>query len=158
MTISSAFHIELRSEAPKYRLSLPVYQKRTAAILKQLGLTKAELSLLFTTDPKIRVINRRHLNHDWATDVISFPQIKVTRHKVTKSPANSYLGDIVISLDTAKRQAKEYGNSFDYELTFYICHGILHLMGFDDHRRREFEEMDKLQKKILKKIGVESQD
>jgi probable rRNA maturation factor len=117
--------------------------RRTQAILKSLGLKKAGLSILLTTDAKIRTINRKHLNHDWATDVISFG-----------AADHSLLGDLVISLDTTKRQAKEYDNSFEYELAFYICHGILHLMGYEDSTKAKREKMHRKQKQILEKTGM----
>ena len=135
--------IEIRNEAKRYRISLPSLKRQTAAILKALGWKKTALNILLTTDSKIRGINRKHLNHDWATDVISFG-----------SAEKRYLGDLVISLDTTKRQAAEYGNSFDYELMFYICHGILHLMGYNDQTSRGFKIMDNLQKKILRQIVI----
>ena len=128
--------------------------------MRSLGFRKAALSILLTTDAKIRKINRRYLNHDWATDVISFANggraigRKAKGDKNCRSPLglrpSDFLGDLVISLDTTKRQAGEYGNSFDYELAFYICHGILHLLGYDDRTPKEAERMDKIQERTLK--------
>lgn len=136
--------IEIRSEAPRYRISIPQLRLKTAKILKVLKIKSAELNLLLTTDPKIRRINKKHLKHDFATDVISFPH----------SSSGKLIGDLVISLDTTKRQAKEYGNSFDYELAFYICHGILHLLGYEDYNSKDAARMERLQTQTLKKIGM----
>ena len=64
---------------------------------------------------------------------------------------------MIISLDTTLRQAKEYGNGFLYELAFYICHGMLHLMGYDDKTPADAKRMWDKQTKILRKIGVVNQ-
>ncbi len=64
------------------------------------------------------------------------------------------LGDIIISIDTTARQAEEYGNDFLYELAFYLCHGILHLMGHDDSTKAQAERMWAKQTNVLKKIGI----
>ena len=85
--------------------------------------------------------------------MIAFSQLEGPRARDSKEMP-VYLGDLVVSLDTTKRQSAEYGNSFDYELAFYICHGILHLMGYDDKTKADAERMDKKQKQILKKIGM----
>ena len=88
--------------------------------------------------------------HDRATDVISFSQLE--GKPLGPKEGIPFLGDIVISLETTARQAAEYGNSFDYELHFYICHGILHLMGWDDKSKREAARMFSKQTQVLKKI------
>lgn len=140
----SAFEIEIRNEAKNIRVPAARLKLAARKILKSLGLKGASLSILLVNDRAIRRLNRRYLGHDRATDVIAFPQ---------KKP---FLGDIVISLETTKRQAKEYGNSFDYELCFYLCHGVLHLMGFEDKTKKQSEKMLRKQEKILRKIGTGS--
>ena len=105
---------------------------------------------MFVGDRKMRTLNKKYLGHDYTTDVISFSQIE---GEPLKQPV-PFLGDIVISLPMAERQAKVYGNSYYYELCFYICHGILHLMGFDDQTELERKQMDDKQRKILRAIGV----
>ncbi len=130
-------------------------QKNIRAILKVLGWEKgASLSLLLAGDRSIRKLNKKYLGHDCATDVISFSQLEGKPLPSKKGVA--FLGDIVISLETTARQAAEYGNSFDYELHFYICHGILHLMGWDDKVKKEAARMFAKQTQILKKIGIKS--
>lgn len=95
-----------------------------------------ELSLVLTTDRRIRKLNRDYRGKDKATDVLSFPQ----------DPALGLLGDVVVSLDTARRQAKERGLSLSDELVRLLVHGVCHLRGFDhetgpaDARRMAREE------------------
>ena len=106
---------------------------------------------MLVTDRQIRPINKRHLGHDWATDVISFSQLEGKAIKGSPKTV-PFLGDLVISLDTTARQAKEYGNDFFYELCFYVCHGVLHLMGHTDETKKEAAAMERKQKSILKRI------
>jgi probable rRNA maturation factor len=80
------------------------------------------LSIAFVTDAAIRRINRRFLGHDWATDVISFPL------------GTDLLGELVISAPYARSEARRRGISEREELLRYVIHGILHLLGYDDHR------------------------
>ena len=150
--MSPGYEVQIRLETKKPKVSISSLKKNIPCILKALGWKKAALSIVLTDDQKIRKINQKYLRHDRATDVISFSQLegKGLRSK-DQCP---FLGDIVISLETTARQAFAFGNSFDYELHFYLCHGILHLMGYDDKTNREAAIMEKKQKMILKKIGL----
>ena len=134
-------------------LTLAEIRKNAAAMLKAVGWQKASLSLLLTSDREIRKINKKHLGHDYATDVITFGQLD----EETGGPApggKPFLGDIVISLDTARRQAGQYGNTFKYEFYFYLCHGILHIAGFEDGSAAERGRMHRIQESILREIGI----
>lgn len=111
--------------------------------LSVLGKPKNELSVLLVDDHAIRRLNRVYLNHDRPTDVLSFPQ--------PKDPASPYpypLGDVVISVETAARQAKDQGHSLARELALLLIHGILHLFGYDDTtpaaRRRMWAKQSRL--------------
>jgi probable rRNA maturation factor len=83
------------------------------------------------------------LNRDYPTDVLAFPQ-----HKGFPSPQPQLLGDVVISVETAARQAKEHGHSLARELALLLIHGILHLFGYDDStpaaRRRMWSQQTHL--------------
>ena len=104
--------------------------------------------------------NYRYLNHRRATDVIAFPQqskagmARAKKGTFADPEGRPFLGDLMISLETARKQAKTYGNSFFYEVCFYLCHGILHLMGEIDKTKRDAEKMAETQKRILEKIGI----
>ena len=101
-----------------------------------------EISLLITDDETIRQYNKEYRNKDRATDVLSFPM-----------EDEIMLGDIVISFDTAKRQAEEAGINADRETAFLFIHGLLHLLGYDHETSYEDEEeMFALQEKRLKKL------
>jgi rRNA maturation RNase YbeY len=149
--LKPTFKIDIRNETKGHRVSLTQLQLLAKKILKQLGFKKMGLNVLLVGDREIARFNQKFLNHKGPTDVISFSQIEGRSIK-TQFPI---LGDIVISLDTTKRQAAEFGNSFDYELAFYLCHGILHLMGRSDATPKEARAMEKKQSLILSKIGFD---
>jgi len=92
-----------------------------------------ELSILLVDDATIQNLNRQHRNIDSATDVLSFPQMEDDEF------ISHMLGDVVISVETAKRQAKEHHFSLEQELVLLLIHGLLHLLGYD-HERSPKEE------------------
>lgn len=117
-------------------------------VLRDLECDNKELSILFTNDKHISQINKEYLNRDGPTNVISFPMSGEDEEKM----GIPILGDIVISVDTAKREAEELGE--DLELTIYrlIIHGLLHLLGYDhEGSEEEAKRMSALEKKLINK-------
>ena len=103
---------------------------RTSArkICAALGLTDVELSILVTDDATMQALNRQWRHHDRPTDVLSFAQ-----HE-GEGPGQRILGDVVISSDTAARQARTHRVTLVNELERLLVHGILHLLGHDHVR------------------------
>ena len=110
---------------------------RAEAMLAELGLADAELSILLCDDPTIQELNRQYRRKDKPTDVLAFPMQEGSE----PSPNPSLLGDVVISLPTATRQAREGDRPIIAEVTFLLAHGLLHLIGFDHATKREEREM-----------------
>ena len=105
-----------------------------------LGLkAKIIISVILVSDEEIKGLNRTYRNIDLATDVLSFP---------AEGPDNE-IGDIFISLDKVKSQAKEYGHSEERELAFLALHGFLHCLGYDHETLEVEQEMFALQKEII---------
>jgi len=152
------FDIQIRSEIPHPRLRLSFFKATVRKILKTLKWEKASLSILLVDDFKMRRFNQRYFNRRRTTDVIAFPNLchNKKRRKCQSGIKKEvpFLGDILVSIPTARRQAKAYGNLLQYEVCLYLCHGILHLLGNKDKTKREFLAMEKKQKKILEKIGI----
>ena len=96
-----------------------------------------ELSILLVDDATIQNLNRQHRNIDSATDVLSFPQMEDDEF------ISHLLGDVVISVETAKRQASEHQLSLEQELVLLLIHGLLHLLGYDHERSPEEEQVMK---------------
>lgn len=102
----------------------------------------AELSILIVGDARIQELNRDYLQRDKPTNVISFAM----QEGEGSALHPHLLGDVVISADTASRDAAEAGCSFESELYFLLLHGILHLLGFD-HERGTVEEAERMEAK-----------
>ncbi|MFQ5881462.1 MAG: rRNA maturation RNase YbeY [Candidatus Methylomirabilales bacterium] len=92
-----------------------------------MGRPSGEVSVLLVDNHAIRLLNKAYRNHDRPTDVLAFPQ-----QEGLPAPHRHLLGDVVISVETAARQANEHGHSLDQELALLLIHGILHLLGYDD--------------------------
>jgi probable rRNA maturation factor len=111
---------------------------RAGAMLESLGLDEAELSILLCDDATIRALNRRYRKKNKATDVLAFP--------MNEGPGpgleSGLLGDVVISLPTATRQAAEHDRPIIDEVTFLLAHGLLHLLGYDHGNTREERKMN----------------
>jgi probable rRNA maturation factor len=118
--------------------------------MARLELTGCELSLSLVGDRAIRRLNRTWRKKDKATDVLSFPAGELPKG----TPGPKQLGDVVISLDTAKRQAKEYGRTLDQEVARYLAHGLLHLLGHDHETVRDARKMAALEEKLLGESGM----
>lgn len=132
--------IELTCRAVKRRPFAVALRADALTLLRILALEHCELSLMIVSDREIRRLNREFRGKDQATDVLSFPQIEPTRD-LLKGHATSTpnappiaLGDIVISIDTAARQARELGTSTTARIRTLLIHGMLHLLGYDHER------------------------
>ena len=123
------------------------------SVLDGFDFDKVSFDLVFVSDDEIHTINREYREKDRPTDVITFALFADSEPKFVYDREIA-LGEIVISLDTVDKQAKENGNDFDYELYYIISHGVLHLLGYDHETMEEYENMVELQKKSLKEIYV----
>lgn len=122
-------------------------------ILTAVGEANAELSVELVGDARIRRLNRDYRRQDRATDVLAFP-IREAVLPQGKGPATNMLGDVVISLPTAVRQAREVGRSIDVELATLLIHGMLHLCGYDHERGpREAARMSRRERALLHLIS-----
>jgi len=104
-------------------------------ILKDLGRVDGELSLYLTDDREIRDLNRQYRGVDSATDVLSFSQQE--GEVLSSAGGPCLLGDVVISMDRAKEQARELGTDLEVELRRLLAHGVLHLLGYDHEGSEE---------------------
>ena len=120
------------------------------------------VSINFVSDEEIQRLNREFRNIDKVTDVLSFPNLNKTPNEKLKKfrkladfDTNLLsLGDIVISKNVAKKQAREYGHSLKREVCFLALHGFLHLLGFDHIKEEDEKIMTELQSKILSEVSL----
>lgn len=106
-----------------------------------------QLDLVLINDRKMKSMNKEYRGKDKTTDVISFAYLEVTDYE--KEPGDIIVGDIFISVDTAKRQAREKGHDLKREMAILFVHGLLHCMGFDHNTDEEEAEMDGWARKVL---------
>ena len=111
------------------------------------GVPGAELGILITDDATIHDLNRRYADEDKATDVLSF-SLREGEEFVSPDETER-LGEVIISLDTAKRQAEEAGRPLEAEVAHLLVHGILHLLGYDHAEPEEERAMQARERAIL---------
>ena len=116
----------------------------------------AEVSVTFTDNEGIHMLNREYRGIDRPTDVLSFPLISESEEfEPSQDGEPVAIGDIVISLERANEQAKEYGHSLEREVAFLAVHSVLHLLGYDHELSGEDEkDMFERQEKILETMGL----
>lgn len=116
-----------------------------------------EVGVLWVDDAYIRTLNREYRGKDCPTDVLSFAlreQIGEEPEVINDPFGEMLLGDIVISLETAHRQAQEYGHTLEREVAFLAVHGMLHLLGYDHVEENERNVMQQEEEKILTALGI----
>ena len=120
-----------------------------------------EISVMFTSNERIKRLNRNHRSIDRVTDVLSFPLFEydedgeIIEDELDFNPnGEMLLGDIVISLERAAEQAEEYGHSFEREVGFLTVHSMLHLFGYDHMTPEDEEDMFEYQREILNEMGL----
>ena len=117
-------------------------------VLKSLGVNDANISIVFVSDREIRHLNFLYRKKNVPTDVLSFSMREGKRIKRD----SAILGDVVISVDRARRQAKRFNSTFKREIYLYIIHGILHLLGYDDEKASSRKKMQKKEIQILNSL------
>ncbi|NTV91259.1 MAG: rRNA maturation RNase YbeY [Clostridiales bacterium] len=163
MTPKRVIYIENEQEAIKPEKELLTLLRDTVGTcLDQEGFSDdCEIDITLTTDDRIQEINKEFRSIDRPTDVLSFPMVDMS-DGVVNSAEGDYdldeellmLGDIVISTETALRQAREYGHGIDRELAFLTAHGVYHLLGYDHMNEGEEKAMMEKQEKALNKLGL----
>lgn len=123
---------------------------------KEENLTQKKLyvNVVLTNPSNIRKMNKEYRNIDKETDVLSFPMFEKKELEKRKDLNEDVLGDIVISIDRVRKQAEEYGHSFERELSYMAVHGFYHLMGYDHIEEYDKKEMRQKEEYILEKLKI----
>jgi probable rRNA maturation factor len=114
-------------------------------VLKNLNITKSEISISFVGEDRIREINHQYRGKNAVTDVLSF-----SINEINPENGLQMLGDILISVPTAKEQAEMIGDSLKKEIDLLVIHGILHLCGYDHENKDDEKKMFSIQQHLLK--------
>ena len=130
--------------------TVPIDRKRireiVQAVLDGEQVADAEISVAFVDNPTIHGLNKRYLDHDEPTDVLSFP--------LSEPAAKKLSGELVIGAEVALAQANERGHDVQAELALYVIHGLLHLCGYDDKSDQCAMEMRGRERHYLKMLGL----
>jgi probable rRNA maturation factor len=135
--------IEAVNRQRKRKIDTQAWETFAARAAGAIGKSQFSATIAFVSDKTIRQLNRQFRAVDKATDVLSFP---------AEDEDQLNLGDIAISVDTATKQAKENGLTFDEEVAQLILHGLLHLCGYD--HETDNGEMNRLELRLRKKLGI----
>jgi probable rRNA maturation factor len=122
-------------------------ERLAEAALDAVGRGESSVAVAFVRDRAMRDLNRRYRGKDRATDVLSFP---ADDGAPPSPPSGEYLGDIVISTDTALRQATEAGHPVEREVDELLIHGVLHLCGYD--HETDAGEMNRLEVRLRRRL------
>jgi probable rRNA maturation factor len=138
--------VEISDTQGHLRVNRSALLNLVRAVLAAEQHTRASISIALVDDAGIRALNRKHLGHDWPTDVISFPL----------SPADDPVltGELVVSTETACASARSLGVEPRDELALYVVHGLLHLCGFDDHHDADALRMREREHEVLALAGL----
>jgi probable rRNA maturation factor len=124
------------------------FATKAAGVLPEAAASQASATIAFVSDRAMRELNRMWRHKSGTTDVLSFPAEQDDFEKLE----GASLGDVVISVEQAARQAKENGLKFDEEIAQLILHGLLHLCGYD--HATDQGEMNRLELRLRKKLGI----
>jgi probable rRNA maturation factor len=130
--------------------SVLVDRKRMREVVQRVlngeDVAEAEISLAFVDSPTIHQLNKRYLNHDEPTDVLSFP--------LSERGARRLMGELVIGAEVAQAEAISRGHDVQAELSLYVIHGLLHLCGYNDKTAADAQEMRNRERHYLGLLGL----
>jgi probable rRNA maturation factor len=141
---SDRIRVSLANEQTAHAIDERQLMEAAAAIVRDSWYTSANISLAVVDDATMHELNRRHLQHDYPTDVLSF---------LLNEEGDHLEGEVIISSETAAAEAKEHGWSPAAEQLLYVIHGMLHLVGYRDQSPGEIAEIRAVEEKYLRRFG-----
>ncbi len=121
-------------------------KRRVRCIMAYLGCSDRELSVVFGNDYLLQELNRTYRHQDRATNVLAFPQHPTYEGE----PVTTMLGDVIVSLPTAAREASALQQTLEERVVYLLLHGILHLLGYDhEHSALQRRHMEALERRVL---------
>jgi probable rRNA maturation factor len=139
------FQIALANDQLRYPVDESQLIHAANSVLQDSDFLSANISLAVIDDETMHELNRRHLDHDYPTDVLSF---------VLDDEGDHLEGEVILSADTAASVAEELGHAAAQEQLLYVIHGMLHLVGYDDKSTADAEEMRAAEERYLQQFGV----
>lgn len=114
----------------------------------------AEISVTFTDNAQIKILNKQYRDKDIETDVLSFPMGENGKYDLNMETGAQILGDIVISMERAMEQADRYGHSLQREVGYLTAHSMLHLLGYDHEDNMERIHMREKEELVMEQLGL----
>jgi probable rRNA maturation factor len=143
--------LRLRNQQTERRVNTAFLRKVTSSLLEtELGVPEYELSINLVSKSRMAALNEQYLGHEGSTDVITFDYSE----GYGDASANVLTGEIFISVYDAMKQGREFKRSWQEEITRYIVHGILHVLGYDDltsEKRRKMKQQENRLVRVLSK-------
>lgn len=162
--VSRRMEIVFENLQKKVALNPPQILKIVKTVLRHEGVDRASLSIVFVSRQRIKALNKKFLGRGYTTDVLAFDftECKGTapacrrgkRRAPTTGKVKQISGDIIISTDAVVKNARTYKTGPSEELALYVIHGILHLLGFDDHKKPDVEKMRRKEQQLLAHLGT----
>lgn len=151
--------IFINDEQEKIKLDLDMNKLLEKVVIECLELEKLgtnyEVSITFVDNAEIKQLNKLYRNIDKHTDVLSFPTFDGEEFGEDEDlPYAPLLGDVIISLETAKRQSEEFGHTIEREIAYLTAHSMFHLLGYDHLVDDEKSEMREMEKQVMKNLEI----
>ncbi len=137
--------VEIANEQSKHTFDCELLQKAVRLVVENESGDEADVSIAIVDDDTIHALNRKYLEHDYPTDVLSF---------LLSSSGDTLEGEVIVSADTAAREAVRFGWSTSDELLLYLIHGTLHLVGYEDASEADRATMRTKERHYLAALGV----
>ncbi|WP_158545307.1 rRNA maturation RNase YbeY [Bremerella cremea] len=144
--MSSSYEIDITNRQSEFPIPDQLFHQAVQAVFSGEGFPRGEVGIAVVDNAEIHEFNVRFLQHDYPTDVITFPM----------DQAEDFLsGEIMLSAQYAAEEAKQHAWTIEKEMTLYVVHGCLHLAGYDDHEDHDRAEMRRLEQHYLRQLGIE---
>lgn len=140
--------VEVCNQQSALPVDADLARRAVTAVLAGESVASATISVAVVDDPTMRELNRRYLNHDYNTDVLSFLLDEI---------GDQLDGEIIVSAETAIRRAEEFAWPADHEMLLYVIHGTLHLAGYDDRSDADRGLMRRKEMQYLRELGLDPQ-
>ena len=141
----NAYSVEITDRQSRISVDAQRLEVAVRKVLTESPFPEADISIALVDDREMHQLNVAYLDHDYPTDVLSFP---LSREE------GLLVGEIIVSVDTAERDAAENGLKGADELLLYVIHGLLHLVGYDDKNEQTRMVMREKEKHFMEKMGV----
>jgi probable rRNA maturation factor len=142
---SSMLTVEFSDRQTSLEVDTGRWERMLVGLLHAEGFRRGEISVSIVHDDEMHALNRKYLKHDYPTDVLSF---------VLDRLDDTLQGEIIVSADTAIARCEEFRWSADNELTLYLLHGALHLVGYQDKSEVDYQRMREREQHYLRRFGL----